>query len=146
MNCRLIVVLFLTLGICKTPFAQTPGNAPVLLSNMYDSAGYALGVDLATNLKERKMMGLNRNYMKRAMAEFLAGKASLIDENECFIILNDYSSRVKNDSGLVVIPVRPLAGTTKPRTRKVKNKKAKPPAVQEQPIQLTILRIPQVMP
>lgn len=73
---------------------NTKTTQPIVLKNMADSAGYALGVDVATSLKSRKMNGINQKLIQVSLEDYLAGKPSLIEENECFMVLNDYSNKM----------------------------------------------------
>lgn len=73
---------------------EQPAKEPIQLKNLADSAGYALGVDVASSLKSRNMMAINQQLIKRAFEDRLGGKPSQIDENECFLILNDYSNQM----------------------------------------------------
>ena len=61
-----------------------------VLTNIYDSAGYALGVDLGNRLKSQGMGGLNRDLMDRAINVVLAGDSTLIKPMDCINVLNQY--------------------------------------------------------
>ena len=74
---------------------------PIQLTNLADSAGYALGVDVASSLQSRKMTSINQSLIRRALEGFLKGDTSLIDENECFMVLNDYSTKMMNADTVV---------------------------------------------
>lgn len=89
-----------------------PATATVqgpLLKNLADSAGYALGVDVASSLKSQKMEAINRPLITKALNDVLAGKPSLIDENECFLILNNYATLCMQPAGYKASA--PKAGT-----------------------------------
>lgn len=92
--------------------ASKPATAAVqgpLLKNLADSAGYALGVDVASSLKSQKMEAINRPLITKGLNDVLAGKPSLIDENECFLILNNYATLCMQPEGYK--PTAPKAGT-----------------------------------
>jgi FKBP-type peptidyl-prolyl cis-trans isomerase FkpA len=78
-----------------------PVTKPVIaqpaLNNLSDSAGYALGVDVATSLLAQNMTKINRPLITKGLNEVLDGKPSLIDENECFMVLSNYSTRMKEE-------------------------------------------------
>lgn len=88
---------------------KTQAPQPITLANLADSAGYALGVDVGSSLKERKMTGINRDYLKQALEDHLAGKTSLIEENECFMVLNQYSTlTLSGDTTVVASSNKPV--------------------------------------
>lgn len=125
------LILLTTIVVYSNSYAQggnarakKPAPAAPVLHNLADSAGYALGVDVASSLKSRKMTGINRAYIRRALEEHLQGKPSLIDENECFLVLNEYSSRTMNGDSLVAsaAPVKkaPVKKNATPKTDSIR--------------------------
>lgn len=99
-----------TKPVAKPATSQAAVQGP-LLKNLADSAGYALGVDVASSLKQQNMNAINRGLITRALNDMLAGKPSLIDENECFLILNNYATQCMQSGGYKT-PAAPKPGTT----------------------------------
>ncbi len=123
-----IFIPLLLLASCFSSRKQK--TEPIQLSNLADSAGYALGVDVASSLQSRKMTGINQPLIRRALEGFLQGDSSLIDENECFMVLNDYSTKMMNADSVVDKDNTHDKKKGRNKVRKKKSKKG------EEPIQL----------
>lgn len=77
---------------------QKGGNAGVELKTQQDSAGYALGVDLVSSLKEQKMASMNFGLVSYAMEEVLSGKTARIEPQQCGMLLSQYAMKMNFDS------------------------------------------------
>lgn len=129
---RVVLIIFCAalIGCSSSSNAQKGQQKsvqPIVLKNLADSAGYALGVDVASSLKSRKMTAINQVLINRAFEERLAGKPSLIDENECFLVLNDYSNQMMNAPDTVAAVEKPVAGSSKKLSKKAGSKSSPVP-------------------
>lgn len=117
-------IFFLFLALAFGDVAAQKKNAnqpkPIELKNIYDSAGYAMGVDVGSSLKSRKMNNLNRKLMRTALEDYIAGNASLIDENDCFMLLNEYSNKMMSGDTTAVAVVKPEEKKKAPASKKTK--------------------------
>jgi FKBP-type peptidyl-prolyl cis-trans isomerase FklB len=120
-----IFIPVLLLASCFSSRKQK--TEPIQLSNLADSAGYALGVDVASSLQSRKMTGINQPLIRRALEGFLQGDSSLIDENECFMVLNDYSTKMMSADSVVEKDNTQEKKKGKNKIRKKKSKKGEEP-------------------
>lgn len=124
----LVIIPALLLASCLG--SRKVKTEPIVLSNHADSAGYALGVDVAISLQSRKMNGINQPLIRRALEGFLRGDSSLIEENECFMVLNDFSTKMMNADTVVDNDNSEVKKKGRKITRHKKSKKG------EEPIQL----------
>lgn len=74
------------------------GNASIQLNNAEDSAGYALGVDMASRLSQQNMASLNFAAMSNAMSDVLDGKTAQIDVKNCGTVIQEYAMKIMFDS------------------------------------------------
>jgi len=82
----------------KTTTKTTKAAAPKpVLKNLADSAGYALGVNIATSLKMQHMTKINTSLITKAINDVLSEKPTLIDDNSAFLILNSYSNKMQEE-------------------------------------------------
>jgi FKBP-type peptidyl-prolyl cis-trans isomerase len=79
-----------------SPAAAKPAS-PISLSNDIDSVSYALGVSLASYYKTQGVAQLNTTLLARAVADFMQGKPTLIDNAASSTILNNYMTRLQNE-------------------------------------------------
>ncbi len=106
--------LFLTLCIALVsilqaqtkPKPKTSNSKPVakpisqpILKNLADSAGYALGVDVASSLVAQNMTKINRPLITRGLNDAMDDKKMLIGENDCFMVLNSYANKMRESKG-----------------------------------------------
>jgi FKBP-type peptidyl-prolyl cis-trans isomerase FklB len=84
-------------------------------------------VDVASSLQSRKMTGINQPLIRRALEGFLQGDSSLIDENECFMVLNDYSTKMMSADSVVEKDNTQEKKKAKNKIRKKKSKKGEEP-------------------
>lgn len=80
-----LLSFFLLLGCCSSSFAQTTPKKkftpPVIkpaFKNLMDSFSYAIGYNIAANLKGQGVAKLNLDIVRRAMDESYKGKPSVI--------------------------------------------------------------------
>lgn len=94
---RILLVLLVPVFIvaCK----GKGGSASVQMKTLGDSAGYALGVDLASNLKEQKMAGMNFGLTLHAMEEVMTGKTTLFPVQASGMILQQYAMQAQAGMG-----------------------------------------------
>jgi FKBP-type peptidyl-prolyl cis-trans isomerase len=95
----------------KKPAASTPARAAtpatkttpskaattVALANSTDSVSYALGISLAAYYKSQGVTQLNTALLSRAVADFLQGKPTLLDNGASSTILNNYMTRLQSE-------------------------------------------------
>lgn len=75
------------------------GSASVQMKTLGDSAGYALGVNLAGNLKQQKMAGMNFGLTLHAMEEVMAGKTTQFPMEAAGMILQQYAMQSQTGLG-----------------------------------------------
>jgi FKBP-type peptidyl-prolyl cis-trans isomerase FkpA len=80
-----------------------PAAPEITLKSLADSAGYALGVNIATSLKMQDMTKINTSLITKAINDVLNGKPTLIDDNSAFLILNSYSNKMQEEKNKSVI-------------------------------------------
>lgn len=118
------LIFFLFLALAFGDVSAQKKNAvqpkPIELKNIYDSAGYALGVDVASSLQSRKMNNINRKLMRTALEDYIGGKPSMIDENDCFMLLNEYSNKMMSGDTTEATAVKPEEKKKAPSSKKTK--------------------------
>src|SRR5829696_1672484 len=94
-------ILIAGLAICtlsanaqKTVPKKTTGTAAVKpLKNATDSLSYALGVSVATFYKQQGVKNLNTTVISKALNDVLAGKKTILNENQCNSIIMSYMQK-----------------------------------------------------
>ncbi len=82
----------------KGKVEQTSNNSNIMkLENELDSVSYALGINLANNVKKSGMTKMNTDAMGTAISATLSGDTVLMTEEESGKILNDYFSRLQKE-------------------------------------------------
>ena len=94
---RLLLVLLVpvTFAACK----GKGSDAAVEMKTLGDSAGYALGIDLASNLKDQKMAGLNFGLCLHAVEEIMSGKTTLFPIQASSMILQQFAMQAQAGLG-----------------------------------------------
>jgi len=73
----------------------TDNNAPVALTSLEDSASYAIGLNIATSLKQQGVTSFNSVIMAKAIDDILAGKEGLIAQQDINTVVQGYFSSQK---------------------------------------------------
>ncbi len=70
-------------------------QGPVALRTDNDSLSYAIGVNIGQSLKQQGLDGIDLNLMKAAMADVLAGGATLIAADQCMPVIMNSMKKVQ---------------------------------------------------
>jgi len=65
------------------PAAKATAAVPAYLKNSLDSFSYALGVNIANNLKMQQIDKVNSAAMQKAMADVFSNKTRALDDQQC---------------------------------------------------------------
>lgn len=85
------ILLVLLLPVLIAACNGKGGSASVQMKTLGDSAGYALGVNLAGNLKQQKMAGMNFGLTLHAMEEVMEGKTTQFPIEAAGMVLQQYA-------------------------------------------------------
>ncbi|HEX8316612.1 MAG TPA: FKBP-type peptidyl-prolyl cis-trans isomerase [Flavisolibacter sp.] len=67
------------------------------LKNSTDSLSYALGVSVATFYKQQGVKNLNTTMLSKALSDVLAGKKTVLNENQCNSIIMGYMQKAEEE-------------------------------------------------
>lgn len=88
----------------KKPTSSVVATVPskLILKNLTDSASYALGCNIAQNLK-KDLGDLNTEMIIRAMKEEFSNHPALFDETTAYSILSSYSAKAQEEKSKDVV-------------------------------------------
>ncbi len=88
---RLIILPFLALIVLYSCDGQgTKKDTPMEMKTELDSVSYAIGIDIANNLKQNKLDNINVDAFAAAMKTVFAGEETLMPMEESRNIINQY--------------------------------------------------------
>jgi len=93
----------------------------LMLKNLEDSANYAIGLSVGNFYKQQGVKRINTNLMKRGINEVMQNKKLMLDDLQCYNVINNYTASIKKTKPSTAPNVVPKNSVTPPMLKTVED-------------------------